>query len=297
MVVPRGRQGVDLWCGLAGQRTASGERYDPKKLTAAHAACRSGAEVTVVALETGRQVEVRITDRGPFTHGREIDLSLRAAEKLGIVDKGVAEVRITATRNSSQARRDRRASGGTWRRLALLSQVTRSSRGEGHVTGLRHHRPGRPRELSRLSGSPPPASDLAPADATRSMPKLAAAGTGASIPVLVAGTFAVNCYTGINRATKDLDIFCKAGDFPRILLHFKDQGFDDRDRGRALDREGPARRLLLRRDLRLGHRGGHGHRSLVPGKSSGRALRRDGPADPADRDDLVEGAAAEPASL
>ncbi|UEM07958.1 nucleotidyltransferase family protein (plasmid) [Skermanella rosea] len=46
------------------------------------------------------------------------------------------------------------------------------------------------------------------------------------IPFLVAGTFAVNCYTGINRATKDLDIFCKPGDFPRILLHFKDHGFE-----------------------------------------------------------------------
>jgi len=46
------------------------------------------------------------------------------------------------------------------------------------------------------------------------------------IPFLVAGTFAINCYTGINRATKDLDVFCKPGDFPRILLHFKDQGFE-----------------------------------------------------------------------
>lgn len=46
------------------------------------------------------------------------------------------------------------------------------------------------------------------------------------MPFLVAGTFAVNCYTGINRATKDLDIFCRAGDFPRILLHFREQGFE-----------------------------------------------------------------------
>ena len=46
------------------------------------------------------------------------------------------------------------------------------------------------------------------------------------IPFLVAGTFAVSAYTGINRPTKDLDIFCKAGDFPRILLHFKEHGFE-----------------------------------------------------------------------
>jgi len=42
----------------------------------------------------------------------------------------------------------------------------------------------------------------------------------------VAGTFAVNTYTGIHRATKDLDVFCKAGDFPRILLHFRRHGFE-----------------------------------------------------------------------
>ncbi len=46
------------------------------------------------------------------------------------------------------------------------------------------------------------------------------------IPFLVAGTFAINCYTGIDRPTKDLDIFCKAGDFPRILLHFQELGFE-----------------------------------------------------------------------
>jgi hypothetical protein len=76
-----------------------------------------------------------------------------------------------------------------------------------------------------LTGSPPPASDLAPPDAdafyTESLRILHAS----EIPFLVAGTFAINCYTGINRATKDIDIFCKAGDFPRILLHFKDKGF------------------------------------------------------------------------
>ena len=83
--------------GLAGQRTASGALYDPKALTAAHPSLPLGTEVTVVALDTGRQVQVRINDRGPFVHGRKIDLSLRAAQALGIVDEGVARVRITAT--------------------------------------------------------------------------------------------------------------------------------------------------------------------------------------------------------
>ena len=82
---------------LAGRRTASGARYDPKALTAAHPTLPLGAEVTVVALDTGRQIKVRINDRGPFVRGRKIDLSLRAAQALGIVDDGVARVRITAT--------------------------------------------------------------------------------------------------------------------------------------------------------------------------------------------------------
>jgi rare lipoprotein A len=83
---------------LAGRRTASGERYDPALLTAAHPTLPFGSEVTVVALATGRQVAVRITDRGPFTGGRDIDLSLRAAQALGIVKSGVARVEISATR-------------------------------------------------------------------------------------------------------------------------------------------------------------------------------------------------------
>ncbi|WP_087001802.1 nucleotidyltransferase family protein [Rhizobium sullae] len=58
------------------------------------------------------------------------------------------------------------------------------------------------------------------------------------IPFLVAGTYAVSAYTGISRSTKDLDIFCKAGDYARILAHFKAQGYaveieDDRWLGKV----------------------------------------------------------------
>jgi hypothetical protein len=84
----------------------------------------------------------------------------------------------------------------------------------------------RPPEFAALNAALPPASDLAPPDADAFYADSLRVLAESRIPFLVAGTFAVNCYTGINRATKDLDIFCKAGDFPRILLHFKDQGFD-----------------------------------------------------------------------
>jgi hypothetical protein len=77
-----------------------------------------------------------------------------------------------------------------------------------------------------LSGAAPPPSDLAPPDADRFYADSLRLLKESQIPFLVAGTFAVNCYTGINRATKDLDIFCKAGDFPRILLHFREHDFE-----------------------------------------------------------------------
>ena len=44
------------------------------------------------------------------------------------------------------------------------------------------------------------------------------------IPFMLSGTYALGCHTGIVRPTKDLDVFCKAGDYPRILSHFKDRG-------------------------------------------------------------------------
>lgn len=47
-----------------------------------------------------------------------------------------------------------------------------------------------------------------------------------AIPFLVGGTYAVSAYTGISRPTKDMDVFCKAGDFPRILAHFKERGYE-----------------------------------------------------------------------
>lgn len=77
-----------------GRRTASGERYDPAELTAAHRTLDFGTRVRVTRLDDGRQVEVRINDRGPWVDGRVIDLSRRAAEKLDIVRAGTARVRV-----------------------------------------------------------------------------------------------------------------------------------------------------------------------------------------------------------
>jgi len=77
-----------------GQPTASGEPYDMEALTAAHRSLPLGTCVEVIHLGNGRRVLVRVNDRGPYVPGRTIDLSHRAAEALGMVDEGLARVRI-----------------------------------------------------------------------------------------------------------------------------------------------------------------------------------------------------------
>ena len=75
-------------------RTASGARYDPNKFTAAHRTLPFGTHVLVTDRRTHRSVVVTINDRGPFTKGRVIDLSLAAAKELHMLDRGV--IRVTA---------------------------------------------------------------------------------------------------------------------------------------------------------------------------------------------------------
>jgi rare lipoprotein A len=79
----------------AGQPTASGELYDPDDLTAASRNLPIGSTIKVTNPATGRSVNVRINDRGPFVHGRSLDLSESAAEKIGMTHKGVTRVKIT----------------------------------------------------------------------------------------------------------------------------------------------------------------------------------------------------------
>jgi rare lipoprotein A len=80
--------------GLHGRKTASGERFDQNALTAAHRTMRFGTCLRVVNMENGKSVEVRVNDRGPFKEERIIDVSLGAARKLEMVEKGLARVRI-----------------------------------------------------------------------------------------------------------------------------------------------------------------------------------------------------------
>ncbi|KTR84983.1 lipoprotein [Novosphingobium barchaimii] len=79
---------------LAGNRTASGERFNPADLTAAHRTLPLGSKVRVTNPRTGDSVIVRINDRGPFHGNRLIDLSEAAAREIGIRAAGSGKVEL-----------------------------------------------------------------------------------------------------------------------------------------------------------------------------------------------------------
>lgn len=77
-----------------GRKTANGEVFRQGKRTAAHKTLPFGTKVKVKNLKNGKTVKVRINDRGPFVEGRIIDLSKKAAKKLGMANDGVVQVEI-----------------------------------------------------------------------------------------------------------------------------------------------------------------------------------------------------------
>jgi rare lipoprotein A len=90
------QRGMATWYGkkFHGQRTSSGELYDMYKMTAAHPTLPIPSYARVTSIESGRQVVVRINDRGPFHSSRVVDVSYTAALKLGLLAKGSHEVEV-----------------------------------------------------------------------------------------------------------------------------------------------------------------------------------------------------------
>ena len=87
-------------CGKAswykmGTRTASGQKMDANAMAAAHRTLPFGTKVKVENLANGRSVVVRVNDRGPFVRGRVIDVTKAAAERLGMIRSGTANVKVT----------------------------------------------------------------------------------------------------------------------------------------------------------------------------------------------------------
>ncbi len=88
--------GMASWYGhpYHGRTTSNGETYDMRQMTAAHLSLPFGTRVRVTNLGNGRSVELRINDRGPFSDNRILDVSRAAAERLRMVDAGLAKVRL-----------------------------------------------------------------------------------------------------------------------------------------------------------------------------------------------------------
>jgi peptidoglycan lytic transglycosylase len=98
--------------GFHGDRTASGERFDQRKLVAAHRNLPLGSVVRVTNLENGRSVDVRVIDRGPYGRNHRkgciIDLSKAAARSLGFVEDGLTRVKVRVLRLGERNQGSRR---------------------------------------------------------------------------------------------------------------------------------------------------------------------------------------------
>lgn len=80
--------------GFHGRKTANGEIYDQMSFTAAHKSLKFGTLLKITNLKNNKSVVIRINDRGPYIHGRDLDLSKAAALELGMVRKGVAKIKV-----------------------------------------------------------------------------------------------------------------------------------------------------------------------------------------------------------
>jgi rare lipoprotein A len=90
-----------------GKKTASGERFSPTDMTAAHRKLPLGTKVMVENIETGDKIEVKIIDRGPYADPKRriIDLSKAAANSIGLVEQGVGRVQVTVTEGPANAQK------------------------------------------------------------------------------------------------------------------------------------------------------------------------------------------------
>lgn len=90
------QSGMASWYGprFHGRKTSSGEKYDMYKLTAAHKTLPLNTRIRVMNASNGESVVLRINDRGPYVHGRMLDLSLGAAEAIGMRHAGVTKVKM-----------------------------------------------------------------------------------------------------------------------------------------------------------------------------------------------------------
>jgi rare lipoprotein A len=104
-------EGQASWYGpnFHGKKTASGERFNMYRYTAAHRTLPLGTKIRVVNVDNGKSVVVRINDRGPYAKGRILDLSKRAARKLGMLGTGTAHVKLYLVKGNISKHQQRAA--------------------------------------------------------------------------------------------------------------------------------------------------------------------------------------------
>lgn len=110
--------GIASWYGpgFHGKRTANGEKFDKRELTAAHKTLQMPSLIRVTNLDNGRSLILRVNDRGPFSRGRILDVSERGAELLGFKGRGTAKVRVEVLEAES-------------RQLASMARAGQDTRG------------------------------------------------------------------------------------------------------------------------------------------------------------------------
>lgn len=132
--------GYASWYGPeSGSQTANGELFRPDAVTAANTTLPLPSYVEVTDLDTGRQIIVRVNDRGPFVHGRIIDLSRGAAKQLGMRGRGVTPVRVRVVQPSA-ADRARLRSGEPARPLPDEKPAILANLREQLTVGLQNQR-------------------------------------------------------------------------------------------------------------------------------------------------------------
>jgi len=115
-----GQLGTASWYGdrFHGRLTANGEIYNMHDLTAAHRALPFGTKILVTNLKNDLSVTLRVNDRGPYIHGRFLDVSFGAASQLNFVNSGLADVRVEIIQPNSRERS--RHPLGYWLRQPIL---------------------------------------------------------------------------------------------------------------------------------------------------------------------------------
>ncbi|MEZ5708920.1 MAG: septal ring lytic transglycosylase RlpA family protein [Blastomonas sp.] len=165
--------GYASWYGaeLGGRRTANGEIFDPQGVTGAHRTLPLPSYVEVTNLDTGTTILVRLNDRGPSSPDRLIDLSYGAARQLGIVERGVAAVRVRRVNPPEQERAVLRGGGQAAERLETPESLLKVLRGKLTSKTPPPAPAGRMVPGMAVAGGPPPgypAGPSAPASATTS---------------------------------------------------------------------------------------------------------------------------------